>query len=90
MQQTNSCLPHLPTLSSTLQRYRMSFLPPPPPGFRPPPGMAPAHDASGSRMPPDGISLIRRVVTDPELNIINYSYHTQVTEMGSDAKKKVR
>ena len=52
--------------------------------------MAPAHDASGSRMPPDGISLIRRVVTDPELNIINYSYHTQVTEMGSDAKKKVR
>ena len=69
----------------------MSFLPPaPPPGFRPPPGMAPTREASGSRMPPEGISYFYRVVKESELNITIPSYHPQVPEMGSNAKKKIR
>ena len=68
----------------------MSFLtPPPPPGFRPPPGMA-TREASGSRMPPEGISYFYRVVKDSELNTTIHSYHPQVPEMGSNAKKKIR
>lgn len=72
------------------QRYRMSFLPPPPPGFRPPPGMAPTREASGSRMPPEGISYFHRVFKESELKITIHSYHPQVPEMGPNAKKKIR
>ena len=71
------------------QRYRMSFLLPPPPGFRPPPGMAPTREASGSRMPPEGISYFHHV-RKFELSSIIYSYHPQIAKMGSNAKKKIR
>lgn len=67
----------------------MSFLPPSH-GFRPPPGMAPTREASGSRMPPEGISYFHRVVKESELNITIRSYHSQVPEMGPNAEKTVR
>jgi hypothetical protein len=52
--------------------------------------MAPTRKASGSHMPPEGISFIfHRVVKRSELNLI-HSYHPQVPEMGSNAKKKIR
>ena len=89
MQQTNSCLLIRQLFPQHHQRYRMSFLPPSPHGFRPPPGMAPTREASGSRMPPEGISYFHRVFKEFGLNIITHSYHSQVPEMGPNAEEKV-
>jgi hypothetical protein len=64
VQQTNSCLLIRQLFPQHHQRYRMNFLPPPP-GFRPPPGMAPTREASGSRMPPEGISHFIALLKSP-------------------------